>query len=75
MTTTNKRNMTIAELIQAHGLLETVNKYNLQIIHEDNDTFSIEDMKQRKTMTHGTVIHICKDTDAVINYLQNLRRA
>ena len=63
----------ISEVIKLEGLQDTVNKYRLQIIHEDNDTYIIEDLKNRVSMTHGKIIHICKTQHDVIRYLKNLR--
>lgn len=63
----------ISERIKAENLQDTVNKYRLQIIHEDNNTYVIEDLKEKVSMTHGKIIHICKTQHDVIRYLKNLR--
>ena len=67
--------MTIPELLKEHGLTDTVNRYHIQIVHEDNDTYYIEDMKIRRTMTRGRVVHIAKDIPELLRYLKNLRCA
>lgn len=67
--------MTIAELLKEHNLTDTVNRYKLQIVHEDNDTYYIEDMKDKRTMTRGRVVHIAKDIPELLRYLRNLRCA
>ena len=63
----------ISEVIKSEGLQDTVNKYRLQIIHEDNNTYVIEDLKEKVSMVHGRIIHICKTQHDVIRYLKNLR--
>mgnify|MGYP006908802404 CR=1 FL=1 len=65
--------MTIQELLKEHNLIDTVNRYKLQIVHEDDDTYYIEDMKDRRTMTRGRVAHIAKDIPELLRYLRNLR--
>ena len=67
--------MTIAELLKEHNLTDTVNRYKLQIVHEDDDTYYIEDMKDKRTMTRGRVVHIAKDIPELLRYLRNLRCA
>ena len=67
--------MTIAELLKQENLIDTVNRYKLQIVHEDNDTYYIEDMKDKRTMTRGRVVHIAKDIPELLRYLRNLRCA
>ena len=67
--------MTIPELLKEHNLTDTVNRYHIQIVHEDNDTYYIEDMKIRRTMTRGRVVHIAKDIPELLRYLKNLRCA
>jgi hypothetical protein len=67
--------MTIQELLKQENLIDTVNRYKLQIVHEDNDTYYIEDMKDRRTMTRGRVVHIAKDIPELLRYLRNLRCA
>jgi hypothetical protein len=67
--------MTIQELLKQENLIDTVNRYKLQIVHEDNDTYYIEDMKDKRTMTRGRVVHIAKDIPELLRYLRNLRCA
>ena len=64
----------IQEVIKAEGLLPVLNKYNIQIVHEDNDTYWIEDMKYKRSMTRGRVVDICKTQADVIRYLKNLSK-
>ena len=64
--------MSIAELLREHNLTDTVNRYRLQIVHEDNNTYYIEDMKFKTSMVHGRVIRTCrtpKEVDAYLKYL------
>ena len=49
-------------------------RYSIQIVHEDDNTFWVEDMKHKRSMTRGRVVHICKTKQDVINYLENLAR-
>lgn len=65
--------MTIQELLKQENLIDTVNRYKLQIVHEDNDTYYIEDMKDKRTMTRGRIVHIAKDIPELLRYLKNLR--
>ena len=51
---------------------ELANKLRLQVIHEDNDTYVIEDMKFKTSMVHGRVIKTCKTPKEVNAYLQYL---
>lgn len=67
--------MTIQELLKEHNLIDTVNRYKLQIVHEDNDTYYIEDTTMKRTMTRGRVVHIAKDIPELLRYLKNLRCA
>ena len=67
--------MTIQELLKEHNLIDTVNRYHIQIVHEDNDTYYVEDMKYKRSMTRGRVVHIAKDTHELLRYLKNLRCA
>ena len=67
--------MTIQELLKQHNLTDTVNRYRLQIVHEDNNMYYIEDMKFPVTMTRGRVVHIAKDIPELLRYLKNLRCA
>lgn len=32
-------------------------KHQLQVIHEDNDTFTIEDLTDKVSMVHGRVLY------------------
>lgn len=67
--------MTIQELLKQENLIDTVNRYKLQIVHEDNDTYYIEDTTIKRTMTRGRVVHIAKDIPELLRYLRNLRCA
>jgi len=67
--------MSIQELLKQENLTDTVNRYKLQIVHEDDDTYYIEDMKDRRTMTRGRVVHIAKNIPELLRYLRNLRCA
>ena len=67
--------MTIQELLKQHNLMDTVNRYRLQIVHEDDNTYYIEDMKFKRSMTRGQVVHIAKDIPDLLRYLKNLRVA
>ena len=67
--------MEIKELLKQENLTDTVNRYKLQIVHEDNDTYYIEDMTERRTMTRGRIVHIAKDIPELLRYLRNLRCA
>lgn len=67
--------MTIQELLKEHNLIDTVNRYKLQIVHEDNDTYYIEDTTMKRTITRGRVVHIAKDIPELLRYLRNLRCA
>lgn len=67
--------MNLTEFLKENNLTDTVNRYKLQIVHEDDDTFYIEDMKDKRTMTRGRVVHIAKDLKELKRYLQNLRCA
>jgi SepF-like predicted cell division protein (DUF552 family) len=70
----NKR-MTLNEILETYpvDLKSFINKNRLQIIHEDNDTYVIEDLKQKTSMVHGRVIKVCKTPFEVIKYLNDLR--
>ena len=67
--------MTIQELLKQHNLTDTVNRYRLQIVHEDNDTYYIEDMTINRYRTRGHVVYIAKDIPELLRYLRNLRCA
>lgn len=67
--------MSIQELLKQENLTDTVNRYKLQIVHEDNDTYYIEDITIKRTMTRGRVVHIAKDIPELLRYLRNLRCA
>lgn len=67
--------MNLTEFLKENNLTDTVNRYRLQIVHEDDNTFYIEDMKDKRTMTRGRVVHIAKDLKELKRYLQNLRCA
>ena len=65
--------MDMKEFLKENNLTDTVNRYKLQIVHEDDNTFYIEDMKEKRTMTRGRIVHIAKDLKELKRYLQNLR--
>jgi hypothetical protein len=65
----------ISEVIKLHNLQDVLNTYHIQVVHEDNDTYYIEDMKDKRTMTRGRVVHIAKDIPELLRYLRNLRCA
>ena len=67
--------MSIQDILQQNNLTDTVNRYKLQIVHEDNNMYYIEDMKFKRSMTRGRVVHIAKDIPELLRYLQNLRCA
>ena len=66
--------MTIQEKINDRGLKQVLNKYNMQVIHEDNDTYTLEDMNQRRSMTHGAIISNFKTEIELLNYLEDIKR-
>ena len=67
--------MNLTEFLKENNLTDTLSRYKLQIVHEDDDTFYIEDMKDKRTMTRGRIVHIAKDLKELKRYLQNLRCA
>ena len=67
--------MSITEFLKENNFTDTVNRYNIQIVHEDDDTYYIEDMKFKRSMTRGRIVHIAKDLHELKRYLQNLRCA
>ena len=67
--------MNIQDILQQNNLTDTVNRYKLQIVHEDNNMYYIEDMKFKRSMTRGRIVHIAKDIPELLRYLQNLRCA
>lgn len=66
--------MTIQAKINNRGLKQVLNKYNMQVIHEDNDTYTLEDMNQKRSMTHGAIIGNFKTDKELLNYLENIKR-
>ena len=66
--------MTIQEKINNRGLKQVLNKYNMQVIHEDNDTYTLEDMNQKRSMTHGAIIDNFKTDIELLYYLEDIRR-
>ena len=66
---------TLNEILDSYpiNLRKVINDYRLQIIHEDDDTYHIEDLKDKVSMVHGRLIHVCKTPYEVIKYLNNLR--
>ena len=65
--------MTIQEKINNRGLRQVISKYNLQVIHEDNDTYVIEDMNQRRSMTHGAIVGVFQTDTDLLNHLGQLK--
>ena len=37
-------------------IMDKARELKLQIIHEDNNTYTIEDMRFKRTCTHGSII-------------------
>ncbi len=66
--------MTIQAKINDRGLKQVLNKYNMQVIHEDNDTYTIEDMNQKRSMVHGAIIGNFKTDIELLNYLEDIKR-
>ena len=66
--------MTIQEKINNRGLKQVLNKYNMQVIHEDNDTYTLEDMNQRRRMTRGAIIDNFKTDIELLHYLEDIKR-
>ena len=66
--------MTIQEKINDRGLKQVLNKYNMQVIHEDNDTYTLEDMNQKRSMVHGAIIGNFKTDKELLNYLEDIKR-
>ena len=67
--------MSIAELLKQHNLTDTINRYRLQIVHEDNDTYYIEDMTINCYRSRGHVVYVAKGIPELLRYLKNLRVA
>lgn len=67
--------MSITEFLKENNFTDTVNRYNIQIVHEDNNMYYVEDMKFKRSMTRGRIVHIAKDLHELKRYLQNLRCA
>lgn len=65
--------MTIQEKINNNELREVINRYNLQVIHEDNDTYIVEDMNRKRSMTHGAIIKVFQTDIELLNYLNYLK--
>ena len=67
----------ISEVIKNHplNLQAVMDRYHIQVVHEDNDTYYIEDMKYKRSMTRGRIVAIYETQEQVINYLLNLRVA
>ena len=66
--------MTIQAKINDRGLKQVLNKYNMQVIHEDNDTYTLEDMNQKRSMVHGAIIGNFKTHIDLVNYLEDIKR-
>ena len=65
--------MTIQAKINDRGLKQVLNKYNMQVIHEDNDTYTLEDMNQKRSMVHGAIIDNFKTDIELLNYLEDIK--
>lgn len=65
--------MTIQEEINNRGLQQVINRYNFQVIHKDNNTYVLEDMNNKRTMVHGTVVKIFQTNIELLNYLEYLK--
>lgn len=48
---------------------QLADKLRLQVIHEDNDTYVIEDTRFKTSMVHGRVIRTCRNEKEVDSYL------
>ena len=66
--------MTIQAKINNRGLKQVLDKYNMQVIHEDNDTYTLEDMNQKRSMTHGAIIGNFKTDTELLNHLEDIKR-
>ena len=66
--------MTIQAKINNRGLKQVLNKYNMQVIHEDNDTYTLEDMNQKRSMTRGAIIDNFKTDIELLYYLEDIKR-
>ena len=66
--------MTIQAKINNRGLKQVLDKYNMQVIHEDNDTYTLEDMNQKRSMVHGAIIGNFKTDTELLNHLEDIKR-
>ena len=66
--------MTIQAKINNRGLKQVLDKYNMQVIHEDNDTYTLEGMNQRRSMTRGAIIDNFKTGIELLYYLEDIKR-
>ena len=66
--------MTIQAKINNRGLKQVLDKYNMQVIHEDNDTYTLEDMNQKRSMVHGAIIDNFKTDIELLNHLEDIKR-
>ena len=61
---------TISEILKELDLkLETV-----QVVHEDDGTYHVENMKNRVSMTRGAKIAICDTKEQVVSVMTDLKR-
>lgn len=61
---------TISEILKELDLkLETV-----QIVHEDDGTYHVENMKNKVSMTRGAKIAICDTKEQVVSVMTDLKR-
>lgn len=61
---------TIAEILKELDLkLETV-----QVVHEDDGTYHVENMRNKVSMTRGAKIAICDTKEQVVSVMTDLKR-
>ena len=61
---------TLSEILKELDLkLETV-----QVVHEDDGTYHVENMKNRVSMTRGAKIAICDTKEQVVSVMTDLKR-
>lgn len=61
---------TITEILKELDLkLETV-----QVVHEDDAKYHVEDMKNKVSMTRGAKIAICDTKEQVVSVMTDLKR-
>lgn len=65
---------TLQEKINDRELRQVLNKFNYQVTHEDDDTFVLEDMNQRRSMVRGAVVKRFNTDTELLNYLEDIKR-